>query len=52
MHTGPLNRQMGFEKTLLWGIKHLARHWQSKCVTVKYKGGFVEARDDWLKRPV
>ena len=28
MHTGPLNSQMGFEKTLLWGIKHLARHWQ------------------------
>lgn len=50
MHTGPLKSQMGFEKkALLWGIKHLARHWQLKCVAVKYKGGFVEAQDDWLK---
>lgn len=49
MHTGPLNSQMDFEKTLLWGIKHLARHWQLKRKTVKYKGGFVEAQDDWLK---
>lgn len=49
MNMGPLNSQMGFERTLLWGIKHLARHWQLKCVTVKYKGGFVESRGNWLK---
>lgn len=48
VHTGPLNSQMK-KKTLLLGIKHLIRHWQLKCIAVKYKGGFVEAWDDWLK---
>lgn len=45
--TGPLNSQKGVEKTPLWGIEHLARHWQ--FTTLKHKGGFVEARVNWLK---